>query len=154
MIGWTILLTWFLWVILIGVPTSTEESTFLSQLTTFPTVLPSVLKVNWYPTCILEFHFWNRKSTTQVDSLYPTFVVYLTTIYGRLSFLRISSPRRDTFTWWIIQSFKEHIGRFRFCFTKLRRTFQFVKFFSNFFYGYYNWCGNMFHLHFKCEGVP
>ena len=39
-------------------------------------------------------------------------------------------------------------------FTNLRHLFQFVKLFVKFFFSYYNCCGNMFHLHFKCEGVP
>jgi len=41
----TILLTTVLRVILIGVPTSTKRPTSLDYPTTFPTVLPSVLKV-------------------------------------------------------------------------------------------------------------
>ena len=54
-------------------------------------------------------------SLTQGSSLYPTFVVYLTTIYGRLSFIDqpklvkriIQSFQRTsgTFSWFVLQSY-------------------------------------------------
>ncbi len=31
---------------------------------------------------------------------------------------------------------------------------NFRKTFFKIFFDYYNRCGNMFHLHFKCEGIP
>lgn len=48
-----------------------------------PTVLPSVLKVRWYPDCLLEYHFWYRRTLKPGVPLYTTFVVYLTTIDGQ-----------------------------------------------------------------------
>jgi len=56
----TIFLTITLWIILVGVPTSTKQLGLLGHQTTFPKVSPSVLKVRWYSTCLLEFHYWNR----------------------------------------------------------------------------------------------
>ena len=63
------------------------------------------------------------------DSLYPTFVVYLTTIHRRISLsVSLLTPER------IIQFSKNDFGRFRTCFTKLRLLFLFVKYFVNFFF--------------------
>ena len=65
--GLSILLTTILWVILIGLPTSTRQSTLPCHSTTFPTELPSVIKVKWYPTCILELSFPSRRLTNNKD---------------------------------------------------------------------------------------
>ena len=59
---------------------------------------------------------------TLIDSLYPTFVVYLTTIYGRLSF--IDRPKSIE---WIIQSFKEPQERFPDLFYKVTTFFLFCQ---------------------------
>jgi hypothetical protein len=61
----------------------------------FPTKLSSVLQAHWYPTCILEFGYPNRKTINTMISLYPPFEVYLTTIYGRLSFIQHRSVVMD-----------------------------------------------------------
>ncbi len=86
--------------------------------------------------------------------LYPTFVVYLTTIYGRLSFIRLSSPRRVTFIRMDNSIFQRTelncvvrnlynltvLGIFMTSsytfnlFTKLRRIFQSVKLFLKLFF--------------------
>ena len=69
----------FLRVIPIGVPTSIRRPTSPNHLTTFPTALPSVLKVKRYPACVLDLDY-PKTIKTQInytfDSLYPTFVVY------------------------------------------------------------------------------
>ena len=96
---------------------------------------PRLLQVPWYPTCILEFSFKRTANLlTLIDSLYPTFVVYLTTIYGRLSF--IDWPKSIE---WIIQSFKEPQERFPDLFYKVTTFFLFCQvpcqlFFSGFRY--------------------
>ena len=91
----TLLPTTILRVILIGVPPSTWWPTSPSQTITFSTVLPSILKTVWYPACLLELQepkFSKPQSTVNLSRpLYPTFVVYLSTIGGRLSFLSIFS---------------------------------------------------------------
>ena len=61
----TILLTTALRVILIGVPTSTKRPTSLGHPTTFSTVSPSILKVRWYPACLLELRFRSRNRSNQ-----------------------------------------------------------------------------------------
>ena len=72
------LLTSILQVILIGLPTSTKRPVSLGHPTTFPTVLPSVVKVRWYPDCLLEFHpkMKPQKSPNQWFPLYTAFTVY------------------------------------------------------------------------------
>ena len=68
---------------------------------------------------------------TLIGSLYPTFVVYLTTIYGRLSFIDWPKSIEG-----IIHSFKElQETFFLICFTKLRLFFHSVKYLVNFFLG-------------------
>lgn len=69
----TLFLTWFLSVILIGVPTSTWRPTSPGHPTTFSKALPSILKVRWYPTCILEFPFRNRRTNNTNDSTLSRF---------------------------------------------------------------------------------
>ena len=72
-------LTLILQVILIGLPTSTKRPASLGQPTTFPTVLPSVIKVDWYPACLLELSGFPQKAADHRNlgvPLYTTFVVY------------------------------------------------------------------------------
>jgi len=100
----TLFLTWFLSLIPIGVPPSTWRPTSPSHPTTFFKASPSILKVRWYVTCILESHFWDRKPVNTTDSLYPPFEVYLTTIYSRLSFfsyLRIEGDALKKVVGWL-----------------------------------------------------
>ena len=80
-----LILTCILQVILVGLPTSTKRPVSLGHPTTFPTVLPSVLKVKWYPDCLLEFHpkMKPQKPPNQWFPLYTAFTVYLTTIDGQ-----------------------------------------------------------------------
>ena len=82
----TLLPTTILRVILIGVPPSTWWPTSPSQTITFSTVLPSILKTIWYLACLLELPKEPQSTVNLSRPLYPTFVVYLTTIGGRLSF--------------------------------------------------------------------
>ncbi len=90
----TLLPTTILRVILIGVPPSTWWPTSPSQTITFSTVLPSILKTIWYPACLLELQGPKSpkpQSTVNLSRpLYPTFVVYLTTIGGRFVLHRVS----------------------------------------------------------------
>ncbi len=134
--------TWFLWVILIGVPTSTEQSTLLSHPTTFSKASPSILKVRWYPTCILELGYPSRRTINTGDSTLSYFRSLFNDHIRPTIIFRLSWPRRVTFTWWIIQSFKELHRTFPICFTKLRRIFLISKFFFHFFFRelYLNCC--------------
>ena len=76
--------------------------------------------------------FETATSSTRGRPLYPTFVVYLRTIHGPLSFISYHHPR-VTFTEWIILLFKELLRSFPNCFTNLSQIFRSVKFFLNFF---------------------
>jgi len=80
----------------------------------------------------------SRKTFSNIKvSLYPTFVVYLTTIYGRLSFFsyfRVTLRFYRQYPEWIIIFSKNVIGRFRFCFTKIRNVFHNSKSFFIFFF--------------------
>jgi hypothetical protein len=87
--------------------------------------------------------FETATSSTRGRSLYPTFVVYLRTIHGPLSFISYHHPK-VTFTEWIILLFKEllrlelssfyHFVNLNLnCFTNLSQIFCSVKFFLNFF---------------------
>ena len=76
--------------------------------------------------------FETATSSTRGRSLYPTFVVYLRTIHGPLSFISCHHPK-VTFTEWIILLFKELLRSFPNCFTNLSQNIQSVKFFLNFF---------------------
>jgi hypothetical protein len=76
--------------------------------------------------------FETATSSTRGKSLYPTFVVYLRTIHGPLSFISCHHPK-VTFTEWIILLFKELLRSFPNCFTNLSQIFRSVKFFLNFF---------------------
>lgn len=46
--------TKLLWVILIALPSSTEQSTLAQSYIHFATELPSLLQDLWYPTCLLD----------------------------------------------------------------------------------------------------
>ena len=55
--------TWFLWVTFVVLPNSVWESTFPNHPTTFLKASPSVIKVGWYPTCVLDLGFPRREPT-------------------------------------------------------------------------------------------
>ena len=69
----TLFLTWFLSVILLGVPTSTWRPTSPGHPTTFSKASPSILKVRWYPTCILELLFRSRRTNNTDGSTLSRF---------------------------------------------------------------------------------
>ena len=75
--------------------------------------------------------FETATSSTRGKSLYPTFVVYLRTIHGPISFTVIITRR--SLSLMDILIFKELLRSFPNCFTNLSQTFQTVKFFLNFF---------------------
>ena len=64
-------------------------------------------------------------------------------------------------SWYLLQSTPPYLIWFRTCY-RLAKTMTEVILFSQVHtrplfwinFCYYNRCGNMFHLHFKCEGVP
>ena len=70
-------------------------------------------------------------SSTRGKSLYPTFVVYLRTIHGPISFTVIIT--RGLLSLMDILTFKELLRSFPNCFTNLSQIFRSVKFFLNFF---------------------
>lgn len=87
---WSTLLTWFLWVILIGVPTSNWQSTLPIQYSISLRSHPRYYRLTDIPLVYSSSVSRTAKPLTQKVSLYPPFEVYLTTIYGRLSFVRLS----------------------------------------------------------------
>jgi len=83
---WSTLLTWFLWVILIGVPTSNWQSTLPVQFSISLRSYPRYYRLTDIPLVYSSSVTRTAKPLTLMISLYPPFEVYLTTIYGRLSF--------------------------------------------------------------------
>lgn len=126
----TLLPTTILRVILIGVPPSTWWPTSPSQTITFSTVLPSILKTVWYPACLLELPKEPQSTVNLSRPLYPTFVVYLTTIGGRLSFTHRSEMDKS----YVKERFRNLLYKLRMvrfcgsvfliCFTKILRIFD------------------------------
>ena len=76
------LLTYILWVIPIVLPNSNGVSTYPIHFNCSVKALPSHTELKWYLTCLLKHHFWCRRYIKPIYPLYPTFVVYFTTIGG------------------------------------------------------------------------
>ena len=125
-------LTEFLWVILIVLPNSTWESTFPSHPTIFPTKLSSVLTVWWYPTCVLELHFWSRSLLNTWETTLSYFRSLFKDHTRPIIVYQLSSPE-GYFHWMDNLTFQRTFRSFPNCFTNLSQTFQTVKFFLNFF---------------------
>jgi len=102
--------------------------------------------------------FETATSSTRGRPLYPTFVVYLRTIHGPLSFISYTQAADFLpFTRWIILSptlrvswtdnliFQRTFRTFPICFTKLRILFEFSKFFLIFFSFFIRTFPNMFY---------
>lgn len=103
----TLLLAIVLQVTLVGVPTSNEGPASPVHRTTFPTVLPSVLKVKWYPACLLELKRFPSEAADHPNQgvpLYTTFVVYFMdhrrpNIFSQRT--RFKMKEKGIFTTWV-----------------------------------------------------
>jgi len=95
-------------------------------------VLPSLLKVRWYPDCLLEYHFWYRRTLKPGVPLYTTFVVYLMTIGGQYLKQRtiIYGGKRNLYDHPKLEHLQPLPSN---CFTKIRRFWETVKYLKNFF---------------------
>ena len=124
----TMFLAWTLRVILIGVPTSNEGPTSPVHPTTFPTVLPSVLKVKWYPACLLELPCGNRNPLNQMSHFILLSQFILWTIDRPISLNQRTIFFR--FLVFVTSTLKS--------FTKIRRKKQITKYFLKKFYFFLN----------------
>jgi len=103
----------------------------------FPTKSSSVLQAHWYPTCILEFGFPNRRTTNTDDSTLSPFrglfndhirpIIFL-------SYLRINPKVSSSTSWRINNIFQRTFRTLPICFTKVGKVFRFTKFFFIFFF--------------------
>jgi hypothetical protein len=131
-------LTEFLWVILIVLPNSTWQSTLPGHPTILPTKLSSVLKVWWYPTCVLEFNSPYGVSNRSLLNTGETTLSYFRSLFKDhtrpiivylFSVLIFVTRRReyDLLREWIIFLFQRTSRTFPICFTNLRLFFLSVK---------------------------
>ena len=79
----------------------------------FPTKLSSVLQVYWYPACVLEFKITevklNRKSNYTWGFTLSHFRGLFKDYTQPIIVYKLSSPRKVTFTRWIIHILKNYI---------------------------------------------